>query len=283
MPFQNVITLSKHNRRMILILLSCHLLWGCALVVFWAIGQPIRTTSSWWTGGFVALQLYAAAQLLLPALLIQQEKRTRGFYLFWFSVMILSLWLINQLTVIGASRLLLSGIKSGLLLLIGTLVGTVLARFVNRIWEIIPICIVMALADLFSWLAGPTANFAQEIEQYYLAPVGPPPLIDMFLVKLAFPGTTSLIPVFGVSDWIMVAFFVNVSRRYAINDNLIRLSGEVLAQGKFHGRYLPVPVVALFTTVLLAQSTGLFIPVLPLIAIIMLLWYAVHYLRPRRP
>lgn len=283
MSFQNLIVSNKHNRRLIRILLSYHLLWGCALVVFWVVGQPINTATPCWSAVFVALQLYAAAQLLLPALVIQREDRTRGFYFFWFSTLILTLWLINQIPAIGSWHLPLSGIRSGLLLLSGTLIGTALARFVNRLWEIIPICIAMALADFFSWFIGPTANFAQEIKQYYLAPVGPPPLIDMVLVKLALPGAASLVPVFGISDWIMVAFFVNVSRHYTINDNLVGLSGESLAQKKLCGRYLPVPVAALFVAVLLAQSTGLFIPVLPLIAIIMLLWYARHYLRSRRP
>lgn len=283
MSFQNLTTFNQHNRRLIRIILSCHLLWGCALMIFWALGQPINPAAPWWSAGFVALQLYAAAQLLLPALLIQREDRTRGFYLFWFSVMISILWLINQIPAIGTWQLPLIGIRSGLLLLIGTFIGTALARFVNRLWEIIPICIAMALADFFSWFIGPTANFAREIKQYYLAPVGPPPLIDMVLVKLALPGAASLFPVFGISDWIMVAFFVNVSRRYAINDNLLGLSGKGLAPKKLCGRYLPVPVAALFTAVLLAQSTGLFIPVLPLIAIIMLLWYAAHYLRSHRP
>lgn len=282
MSLQNLITFDKHNQHLIIVLLCCHVIWGLALAGFGTIGQQVNPATPWLSAGFLALQLYAAAQLLLPALLIQRENRTRGFYFFWFSVMILTLWLINQVPVVGVWQLPLIGIKSGLLLLLGTLIGTALARFVNRLWEIIPICIAMALADFFSWLIGPTANFAEEIKQYYLAPVGPPPPIDMVLVKLAFPGATSLVPVFGISDWIMVAFFVSVSRHYAINDNLLGLSGEVLAQKKSRGRYLPVPVVALFTAVLLAQSTGLFIPVLPLIAVIMLLWYATHYLRSRR-
>jgi hypothetical protein len=282
MTFQQYTAFNQHNRRQILILPGYHLLWGCVLMGFWAIGQPIGTAAPWWSVGFVALQLYAAAQLLLPALLMQPETRTRGFYLFWLSIMILFLWLINQIPAVGIWQLPLSGIKSSLLLLIGTLIGTALARFVNRLWEVIPICFAMALADLFSWSMGPTANFAQEIEQYYLAPVGPPPLIDMVLVKLAFPGTANLIPVFGISDWIMVAFFVSVSRHYNINDNLAGLSGELSAEKKLRARYLPVPVVALFAAVLLAQTSGLFIPVLPLIAIIMLLWYAFQYLRSHR-
>ena len=282
MAFQQYTAFNQHNRRQILILLGYHLLWCCILMVFWAIGQPISSAEPWWAVGFVALQLYAAAQLLLPALLLQPETRTRGFYFFWLSIMILFLWLINQIPAIGIWQLPLSGIKSSLLLFIGTLIGTALARFVNRLWEVVPICFAMALADLFSWSIGPTANFAQEIEQYYLAPVGPPPFIDMVLVKLAYPGAAILIPVFGISDWIMVAFFVSVSRHYNINDNLVGLSATLPAEKKLRGRYLPVPVLALFAAVLLAQTSGLFIPVLPLIAITMLLWYAFQYLRSHR-
>jgi hypothetical protein len=118
----------------------------------------------------------------------------------------------------------------------------------------------MTLADVTSWLFGPTAEFSAEIKQYYQAPDGAPPLIDMVLVKLAFPGPVGLAPVFGLSDWIMVAFFVIVAGRFGINDNLFGLSGKELAQQRRIGRYLPIPVIAL----------------------IVLLWYGVRYLLLRR-
>lgn len=282
MSFQNLTSFSKHNQHMIAVLFCCHLIWGLALVMFCSVGQRMSPDIPWLSAGFIVLQLYSAAQLLQPALLIQQENRSRSFYFFWFSVMLLILWLINQIVLTGTWQLLLSGIKSGLLLLIGTFIGAALARFVNRLWEVVPICFAMALADFFSWWLGPTANFAREIEQYYRAPVGPPPAIDMVLIKLAYPGAASLLPVFGLSDWIMVAFFVNVSKRYAINDNLLGLFGPRPIPGRQHSRYLPVATVALATAVLLAQASGLFIPVLPLIAATMLLWYAVHYLQSWR-
>jgi fatty acid desaturase len=80
----------------------------------------------------------------------------------------------------------------------------------------------------------------------------------------------------------MVAFFVFVAGRFGINDNLFGPSGKELAQQRRIGRYLPVPVIALFAAIMLAQSTGLFIPALPLIALIVLLWYGVRYLLLRR-
>jgi len=207
--------------------------------------------------------------------LLQEEKRSRGFYLFWGATLLLSIWLINQLPT-STLQQPLTAIKSGLLMLVATLIGAALARYVHRLWEIIPIGIAMALADLASWMFGPTANFTKELQQYYQDPVGPPPFIDMVLIKFAVPGSRNLMPVFGLSDWIMVVFFIIVATRFGINDNLIGASGKSLALQKKFGRYLPVSVVALFVALSLAQISGIFIPALPLIALIMFLWYAIH-------
>lgn len=275
-------TFSKTNRRQILLLIACHLLWSAAILVLGWSGSRLETALPWWSGAFIALQLFAAAQLLLPALLLDPEARSRGFYLFWGMSLALGIWLLNQLSAGGLWQQLLIALKSGLLLLAATVTGAALARYIHRLWEIVPICVVMTLADFASWRYGPTAVFTEQIQQYRLAPIGPPPLVDLILIKLAFPGTPALAPLFGISDWIMVAFFAVVARRHGVNDNLLGTSGEALArQGKI-GRYLPVPVVALFVATILAQVTGLFIPALPLIAMIMLLWYAGRYLLLRQ-
>ena len=287
MSIRNLTTFSRRNGRLILFLIASHLLWSGLVLLLWAVGQKMETALIWWSMGFIALQLFAAGQLLLPALLLHPEERSRSFYFFWGIVLALLIWLVNQLPPLTSWQPLLSVIKSGLLLLAGTVIGAALARYVNRLWELIPICLVMTLADFSSWLIGPTANFAQEIQTYYLTPQGPPPPIDMLLVKMAFPGAAGLAPVFGISDWIMVVFFVgaalggvagliffvNVARRYRINDNLIGAPGETLAQQKRAGCYLPLPLAALFAAILLAQTSGHFVPALPLIVLIMLLWY----------
>lgn len=271
-------TFSKSNRRLLLLLVASHLLWSCAVFGLWSAGQLVEEVDPWMSAGFVALQVYAAVQVLLPALLLHPEERSRGFYLFWGMCLTLGVWLLSRPVPSGFWQPLLAALNSGLLLLVATVTGAALARYVHRLWEIVPICLVMTLADFASWLNGPTAGFKRQIEQYYQEPAGPPPLIDMVLVKLVFPGPGGLAPVFGVSDWIMVVFFVIVARRQGVNDNLLGACGETLArQGRF-GRYLPVSVTALFAATVLAQATGLFIPALPLIALVMLLWYAARYL-----
>lgn len=275
-------TFNKTNQRLILLLIACHLLWSSVILVLGWSGQEIETALPWWSGVFIALQLFAAAQLLLPALLLDSEARSRSFYLFWGMCLGLSIWLINQLPAAGLWQQLLTALKSGLLLLVATLTGAALARYIHRLWEVVPICIVMTLADFASWLYGPTAAFTEQIQRHRLTPASPPPLVDMILIKLAFPGTAGLAPLFGLSDWIMVVFFAIVARRHGVNDNLLGASGESLAQQGKVGRYLPVPVVALFVATILAQTSGLFIPALPLIALIMLLWYAGRYLLLRR-
>ncbi|MCD6526349.1 MAG: hypothetical protein J7K75_05105 [Desulfuromonas sp.] len=278
MPSHPFTTFNQTNRRLILVLIGSHLLWCGAIFALWSSGRLIDTAGPWLSGAFIALQLFAAAQLLLPALLLHPEQRSRGFYLFWGFTLLLSIWLINQLPMTGVWLPVLAVIKSGLLLLIATLTGAALARYVHRLWEIVPICMVMTLADFYSWLFGPTAGFSQQIQHYYQTPDAPAPLIDMVLIKLAFPGSAGLMPVFGISDWIMVVFFAIVARRHGVNDNLIGATGETLARQNRVGRYLPVSVVALFAAVVLAQISGLFIPALPLIALIMLGWYALRYL-----
>lgn len=281
MTLHPLTSFSKANRHQILLLIVGHLLWSGAIFILSLSSHRLEAGPAW-TAIFIALQLFAAAQLLLPALLLHPESRRRSFYLFWGVTLALVIWLLNQLPASGIGQQLLTALKSGVLLLIATVTAGALARYVHRLWEIIPICIVMTLADFASWLYGPTATFTEQIEQYRLTPEGAPPLVDMILIKLAFPGSIGLAPLFGISDWIMVVFFAIVARRHGVNDNLIGASGESLArQGKI-GRYLPISVLALYAATILAQVTGHFIPALPLIALIMLLWYTARFLLQRQ-
>ena len=282
MPLSALTTFSSSNRRMLGTLAAAHLGWSLLLFGSWSLGQLVTSALPWWSLLFVTLQLFAAAQLLLPALRLHPEERTRSFYLCWGGLLALAIWLVSRLEPAPGWEPLLTSFRSGLLMLAATLVGAALARYVKRLWEVVPVCLVMTLADFVSYLYGPTARFAEVIERYYLAPEGSPPLIDVVLVKLAFPGPAGLAPVFGISDWIMVVFFAIVARRHGVNDNLLGQPGEVLARRGVLGKYLPISVVALCGAMLLAQLSGLFIPALPLIAVSMLVWYAARFLLRQR-
>ena len=282
MLIQPLVSFSPANRRMLSLLIVSHLTWSGVVFACWAFGQLVDQLSPWLALLFMSLQLFAAAQLLLPALLLHPEERSRGFYLFWGGLLAFCVWLVNQPVLPAGWLPLMTALKSGLLMLVATVTGAALARYVRRLWEIVPVCLVMTLADFSSWLYGPTALFSEIIERYYVAPKGPPPLVDMILVKLSFPAPVGLAPVFGISDWIMVVFFAIVARRHGINDNLLGEGGEALARHGILWKYLPVSVVALFGAMLLAQFSGLFIPALPLIAVSMLLWYAGRFLLRKR-
>jgi len=279
MIFSRLFSFSSTNRRLLLLLIGGWLLWSIAVAGLWLLGRQLSSPSYWWSAAFIFVQLYIAVQMLLPALLLEPEQRTRGFYLFWLAGLAVLIWAAHRLPVGGSWSPLLSALKTGLLLFSGTLVGIILARYVKRLWEVLPLALVMMLADFSSWAVGPTAEFARQIEDYYRAPEGPLPLIDMVLVKLTYPGASGLVPVFGLSDWIIVVFFAAVARRYRINDNLIGPGRDPAQEGP--GLYLPVSVVALFLAILLAHAGETFIPALPLIVLVVALYYVLWILGQR--
>src|SRR6056297_1201 len=276
MIFPRLFSFSTTNRRLLLLLIGGWLLWSTTVAGLWFLSRQLLSPSYWWSAAFIFVQLYIAVQMLQPALLLEPEQRTRGFYLFWLVGLAVLIWAVHQLPVGGSWSPLLSAFKTGLLLFSGTLVGIILARYVKRLWEVLPLALVMMLADFSSWAVGPTADFARQIEDYYRAPEGPLPLIDIVLVKLTYPGANGLVPVFGISDWIIVVFFAAVARRYRINDNIIGPARDPEQKGR--GRYLPVSLVALFLAILLAHAGETFIPALPLIVLVVVLYYVLSTL-----
>jgi hypothetical protein len=278
MIFSQLLQFNRTNRRMLLLLVSCHVVWFFLVVSLWAIGSIHLAWTPVWHVLFALLQLYAASQLILPALLMVPEQRSRVFYLFWVVLLSAAVWTASLYEAGGAFSPFWQAFRSGLLLFVATITGAALARYVKRPWEIVPICFVMTLADFLSWLKGPTAVFSDQIRDYYSHPVGPPPVVDVLLVKLAAPGIFQLSPVFGVSDWIMVVFFAVVAHRHSVNDNLFVFRGEDLARKGLLGAYLPVPVVALIIALVMAYVTKLFVPALPVVALVMLSWYLMRKL-----
>ena len=274
----HLMSFPPQNRKLLKALVGISLGWSLlALLLFW--GGRYFPPSPYLDALWMAIQLFTAAQLLIPVQFLKPEPRQRLFYWFWLLILIIVNALLYFIFPVAATIPAVNAVKSGVLLLSGTLVGAVLARYIDRLRDALLVCVAMSVADFSSWLVGPTAQFSQQIAAYYQTPEGPAPMIDMVLIKLAFPGGGALMPVVGVSDWVMVTFFTCVASQFQVKENLfggaVRLQ---LSADSLWGRYLPVPVVVLFAILLLAQSSHLFIPVLPLLAVAMIGWYLVNNL-----
>jgi len=167
---------------------------------------------------------------------------------------------------VGPCQVVLLALLTANLLFFACLLGSWMTMAVKRAAELIPLCAVMVCSDLFSVLAGPTKGFAEEIEVYYSCGMqGQTPLIDFFLVKIAVPGLANLLPVFGVSDWIIIAFLSATMTKFNFNDNLFKgHTGELFRQKQL-AIYLPIAALGLIISVLLAQLAHVALPALPMV------------------
>ena len=143
--------------------------------------------------------------------------------------------------------------------------GSYLGHAVSKPSELVPLCVVMSLADLFSVFKGPTAVMSGNINAYYQkGAVGFPPLVDFILMKGAVPGYPSPAPLFGVSDWVVAVFFFHAVQKFNLSDSIIK-------QNIKQSIYLPAGVFGLCIAVVSARISGLFIPALPVMAVCFML------------
>jgi len=153
------------------------------------------------------------------------------------------------------------------LLVFANILGAWIVIALRREAELILVCMVMAIADLFSILQGPTRSIVASIETYYRSGMsGPPPAGDFLLIKIPAPGLENLQPLFGVSDWIIVAFLSAAAFRFRINDNLF---GPGLSRMEASGKmnvYFPLACAGLVAAVFAAVLLDRFFPALPLVA-----------------
>ncbi len=176
-------------------------------------------------------------------------------------------------TIIGPCHVLLLSLLTANLIFFACLLASWMTMPVQRAAELIPLCAVMVCSDLFSVLAGPTKGFAEKIDVYYSCGMqGPAPLIDFFLVKVAVPGLATLMPVFGVSDVIIVAFLSATVTKLNFNDNLFPNHTGQLYRKKRLALYLPVGALGLIVSVLLARLAHISLPALPLVVGFFLLY-----------
>jgi hypothetical protein len=176
-----------------------------------------------------------------------------------------------------------SVLASANLIVFALLIGNYLPSALKRPSELVPVCIVMSVADLFSVFAGPSKRIAASVETYYLGgQVGPVPWSDFLLVKIAVPGIEHTLPVFGVADVIILSFLTAAAGKFKISDNLAGPGIEEMRVSKRPAPYLPVAALGLACAVLAAQFLNVFLPALPVMGLFFLAFTLPRYPRMRQ-
>ncbi len=155
------------------------------------------------------------------------------------------------------------------LLLFACVLGNWMITPLKRPAEIVPLCLVVALADLFSVVAGPTRHFAEDLSAFYRGGMeGLPPFVDFLLVKVVVPGRDVLMPLFGISDWIIIVFLSAAAAKFNMNDNIWAKAGG--HKKNTYGLFFPVSCVGLAASMAIAWLANVFIPALPFVVIVFL-------------
>ncbi len=142
------------------------------------------------------------------------------------------------------------------LIVLAGLLGRALATGFKRPAELIPVCVVATAADLASFAAGPTEKLVAVLQDYYAGPMtAPPPLADYFLIKIPVWGFSDFMPLFGVSDVVLLVLLSAGAEKFKINDRFLKI---------------PVSGLGLLFGLFLAHSTSLFMPGMPLMVLFFL-------------
>ncbi|NWH03695.1 hypothetical protein [Desulfobacter latus] len=167
----------------------------------------------------------------------------------------------------GLKSNIITALSTATLVLLACVAGHWLAGHLKRPSEFIPIGVAVALSDIFSVVSGPTRTFAANISDYYREGMtGAAPLVDFFLVKMPMSGNDYFMPVFGITDWVVVALLSAGALRFRMNDNLFSLAGSTRAQNKSRA-FFPVAGIGLIISIVAARSMHLYLPALPFIVI----------------
>lgn len=175
----------------------------------------------------------------------------------------------SMVELLGVQSNLISAIHTANLLFFACVLGHWLTEPLKRPAELIPLCLVMSVIDVFSVFKGPTRQLTSKLVDYYSSDQpGSPPLVDYILIKLPLPEQSSLLPVFGVSDWIMIVMLSAAAAKFRLNDNILRRMGEV---------YFPLAGMGLIATIVSARELDMYLPALPMIAVCFLVVMAYKF------
>lgn len=169
------------------------------------------------------------------------------------------------------------------LIVFANLLGAWMIKPLKREAELIIVCVVMALADLFSVIRGPTRHIVDSIQTYYQSDMtGPPPISDFLLIKIPVRGLDHLQPLFGVSDWIIIVFLTAAAARFRINDNLTGKGLFTMIADNRPSLYFPIAGAGLVAAIFTAGILNLFLPALPVIAVLFASILLIRYPAARR-
>ena len=164
------------------------------------------------------------------------------------------------------------------LLVFANLLGTWIVTPLKRPAELFPLCLVMSLADIFSVVGGPTSEIAGILEKYYKSGMtGQVPAGDFIVIKIVIPGLPNMVPVFGLADWVIIAFLTASAVRFKMNDNPAGKSVGHMVRSRRVSFYLPAGAFGLIAAVFAAHFFKLFLPALPMIAFFFLVWIMIKY------
>lgn len=245
-------------------------------------GELARVFSPVFVAGFLLVAGYALSRHLaeVEPLLADHHSRRRRLLLGGLLAWGLLCWIGRQSAEIRPAIHLLN---TAHLLVMGNVLGGWLVSPLRRMSELIPLGAVLVMADLFSVFRGPSKEIAKTLEAFYRSGMeGPAPLVDFLILRIPLPGSAHLLPVFGVSDWIAVAFLSAAALRFGVRDNLV---GPDPRPAEPAPVFFPAAVAGLLAAILLAWTVDAFIPALPVVVFVFLLITALRCpagLRPTR-
>jgi hypothetical protein len=162
----------------------------------------------------------------------------------------------------GVHSHFVTAFHSANLIFMACLLGHWLVIPLKRAAELIPLCLVVSLVDIYSVFKGPSKNMTGGLAHYYTSgQAGTPPLIDFLLIKFPLPDQAGLLPIFGVSDWVIIAMLSAAAAKFELKDNIF---------GQTNSPFMSVATIGLLLSIVLARTAGLYLPALPLIALIFL-------------
>jgi len=153
------------------------------------------------------------------------------------------------------------------LLLVTFNAGFWLSGELQKVGDLLAVCILGTVVDIWSVFAGPSRKVAEEVVTQLEIRVqtgewSPPPILEFALFGYPQPGADYVMPVFGFGDLVFIALFLGGSRRF--NLSLFRTFILILI-----GLFLSLFTANLLSVLGFAKA----VPALPFICGVFLLGY----------